>query len=126
MCMADLQDYVAQRIGRADVLFLGIFDKCSGIHIGNIKYEPVLPAQGSAVMGILIGDPTFRGKGVFSEVFGASAAWLKKERRITRIHLGVEKANLAAIKAYQNAGFLPDLALQASSKPHVMMMVLKV
>ena len=121
--MADLKDYVAQRVGRADVLFLGIFDKSSGAHIGNIKYEPVLSDQGSAAMGILVGDPLFRGKGVFAEVFGASSAWLKKERRITRIHLGVEKAHQAALKAYQNAGFVPNPALQASSRPDVLMMV---
>jgi ribosomal-protein-alanine N-acetyltransferase len=124
--IADLKDYVAQRVGRADVLFLGIFAKSSGVHIGNIKYEPVLPDQGLAVMGILIGDPSFRGKGVFAEVFSASAAWLKKERRITCIHLGVEKAHQAALKAYQNAGFVPDLALQASTRPHVLMMVFHV
>ncbi len=121
--MADLKDYVAQRVGRVDVLFLGIFDKSTGAHIGNIKYEPVFPDQGSAVMGILVGDPSFRGKGVFAEVFGASAAWLKKERRITHIRLGVEKAHEAALKAYQNAGFVPDLALQAYSRPDVLMMV---
>lgn len=124
--MADLQDYVEQRVGRADVLFLGIFDKSSGVHIGNIKYEPVLPDQGSAVMGILVGDPTFRGQGVFAEVFGASSAWLKKERCITSIHLGVEKSHQAALKAYQNAGFVPDLALQDSSRPEVLMMVFHV
>lgn len=124
--MTDLKDYVAQRVGRADVLFLGIFHKSSGAHIGNIKYEPVLPDQGSAVMGILVGDPSFRGKGVFAEVFGASSAWLKKERRITRIHLGVEKAHQSALKAYQNAGFVPDPALQASSRPDVLMMVFHV
>lgn len=124
--MVDLQDYVAQRVGRADVLFLGIFDKSSGMHLGNIKYEPVLPDQGSAVMGVLVGDPTFRGKGVFAEVFGASAAWLKKERRITRIHLGVERAHQAALRAYINVGFVPDLASQASSKPEVLMMVFHV
>ncbi len=121
--LADLREYVQQRVGRADVLFLGIFDKIGGVHIGNIKYEPVFPDQGSAVMGILVGDPSFRGKGVFAEVFGASAAWLKKERRITRIHLGVEKEHEAALKAYQNAGFVPDLALQASKRQDVLMMV---
>ena len=121
--IADLQDYVAKRVGRASVLFLGIFEKISGVHIGNIKYEPVLPDQRSAVMGILVGDPSFRGKGVFAEVFGASVAWLKKERRITSIHLGVEKAHQAALRAYINVGFVPDLAPEASSNPEVLMMI---
>lgn len=121
--MADLEDYVAQRIGRADVLFLGIFDRGSGIHIGNIKYEPVNLDQGSAVMGVLVGEPTFRGKGVFPEVFGASVAWLKKECQITRIYLGVERANLPALRAYQKAGFVPDLCFSASNRLDVIMMV---
>ena len=124
--LADLEDYVLQRVGRADVLFLGIFDKINDVHIGNIKYEPVLPSQGSAVMGILIGDPSFRGKGVFKEVFGASAAWLKKERRVDRIYLGVEHANQAALKAYKNAGFVPDLALRDPNKPEILRMVFHV
>lgn len=120
--IADLKDYVAKRLDRADVLFLGIFERNSGLHIGNIKYEPMLPDQGLAVMGILIGDTTYRGKGVFGEVFGTSAAWLKKERQITRIHLGVEKANISALKAYQKAGFVPNLALNTSVGQHVLMM----
>lgn len=52
----DLRDYVRERIDREDVLFLGIFEKGTGLHIGNIKYEPVNSELGYAIMGILIGD----------------------------------------------------------------------
>jgi RimJ/RimL family protein N-acetyltransferase len=124
--LADLQDYVLERVGREDVLFLGIFEKEHGSHIGNIKYEPVLPDDGSAVMGILIGEPFFRGKGVFAEVFVASAAWLKIERQIDRIYLGVDTTNQAAVRAYQKIGFTPVPVLQDSSKPDIVMMVLHV
>ncbi|MDX9713884.1 MAG: hypothetical protein RBT37_00480 [Dissulfurispiraceae bacterium] len=57
-CLSDLKQYVCSRIGREDILFLGIFDKSTGLHIGNIKYEPVNSALGFAVMGILIGNIT--------------------------------------------------------------------
>jgi len=104
--MQDLKEYVCQRIGRDDVLFLGIFDKESGLHIGNIKYEPVDPAEGYAVMGILIGDPGCRGKGVGTDALVTSAKWLKEHRGIRQIVLGVYEDNVAGVKSYEKAGFV--------------------
>ena len=124
--LADLREYVQQRVGREDVFFLGIFAKADHLHIGNIKYEPVLPDEGSAELGILIGDPAFRGKHVFAEVLAASAAWLKLHRRIHRICLGVERENLPAVTAYRNAGFVAEPALQQLSTPSVLRMALHV
>ena len=74
----DLKKYVSERLNRNDVLFLGIFNKIDGLHIGNIKYEPVDSYQGYAVMGSLIGEADWRGKGVATEVISASALWLNK------------------------------------------------
>ena len=39
--MKSLKSYVSERENREDVLFLGIFEKETGNHIGNVKYEPV-------------------------------------------------------------------------------------
>lgn len=103
--LSDLRGYILDRIGRSDVLFLGIFEKNEGIHIGNIKYEPVDSVLGYAVMGVLIGDPIYRGKGVAVEVLLASAKWLALHRQIREILLGVDKENEAAIRAYQKIGF---------------------
>lgn len=103
--LESLQKYVAERIGREDVLFLGIFTKEGGEHIGNIKYEPVNAREGFAEMGILIGEAAWRGRGVAGEVLRASAAWLKKERGIRKIFLGVEGENQAALKVYEKVGF---------------------
>ena len=52
--LSDLKQYVRDRIGRDDILFLGIFEKNTGLHIGNIKYEPVNSDLGYAIMGLLI------------------------------------------------------------------------
>ncbi|MDX9713888.1 MAG: GNAT family protein [Dissulfurispiraceae bacterium] len=105
-CLSDLKQYVCSRIGREDILFLGIFDKSTGLHIGNIKYEPVNSALGFAVMGILIGNPAFRGKGVATEVLNSSAQWLKTHRNIDQILLGVSKYNIKAIRSYEKTGFV--------------------
>lgn len=104
--LEDLRIYVRERRDREDVLFLGIFEKGTGLHIGNIKYEPVNSELGYAIMGILLGDPEYRGRGVTGEVLTASAQWLKKNRRIQQILLGVDKDNYAAIRAYEKLGFV--------------------
>jgi RimJ/RimL family protein N-acetyltransferase len=104
--LSDLRQYVLERIDREDVLFLGIFDRASGLHIGNVKYEPVDREQGYAVMGILIGDTAYRGRGVAAEVLQASGRWLHQHREISQIVLGVSRDNAKAIRAYESAGFV--------------------
>lgn len=124
--LEDLREYVRQRVGREDVLFLGIFTKAGGLHIGNIKYEPLLQDERRAELGVLIGEPAFRGQHVFAEVLEASAAWLKLHRGIRRIYLGVERENLPAVKAYQRAGFVAEPSLQQADAPAILRMVLHV
>jgi len=104
--LSDLREYVSDRIGRDDILFLGIFERTTGLHIGNIKYEPVNSELGYAIMGILIGDTAYRGKRVTAEVLASSAQWLKRHRNIKQILLGVSKDNVAAIRAYKKVGFV--------------------
>lgn len=105
--LEELKAYVSQREGRQDVLFLGIFTH-TGEHIGNIKYEPIDFRMGAAVMGILIGESAWRGKGVAGEVIHASAMWLHKNKNISQIVLGVDRDNVAGIHAYKKLGFVEE------------------
>ena len=89
--LSALMQYVVERTGRTDVLFLGIFDALNGVHIGNIKYEPVNSALGYAIVGVLIGDVAYRGRGVATEVLRASTAWLKANRQIHQFLLGLRR-----------------------------------
>jgi [ribosomal protein S5]-alanine N-acetyltransferase len=104
--LTDLERYVGERAERDDIVFLGIFTRSDGTHIGNIKYEPVDSTAGFAIMGVLIGDPEYRGKGVTAEVLMASAQWLREHRAVKQIVLGVNTDNHAAIRAYEKAGFV--------------------
>ena len=101
-----IQQYVYERSNREDIIFLGIFEKNSKLHIGNIKFEPVDSRSGFAVMGILVGEPEWRGKGVAVEVLRATAVWLRQYRNIRKIVLGVSCTNTQAIRAYRKAGFV--------------------
>jgi RimJ/RimL family protein N-acetyltransferase len=103
--LSDLRSYVAEKVQRIDVLFLGIFDRSNGVHIGNIKYDPIVPQLQAAVVGVLIGEPAYRGRGLFEEVFIPTANWLHKHRKINDIYLGVDTGNKVAMKAYQKTGF---------------------
>ena len=101
----ELSAYIEDRVGREDVLFLGIFTRDSGEHIGTIKYEPVDRDRRYAVMGIFVGEQEWRGCGVAAEVIGASSRWLRERYRIDIIVLGVEGANTPAIRAFGKIGF---------------------
>lgn len=103
--MESLRAYIKRRQQRDDVLFLGIFTSNGHEHIGNIKYEPVDIAHGYAVMGMLIGEREWRGKGVAEEVIRHSVAWLHQTWGIKEIVLGVAPDNVAAMNAYEKAGF---------------------
>jgi [ribosomal protein S5]-alanine N-acetyltransferase len=103
----ELKSFVAQREGRDDVVFFGIFTH-AGEHIGNIKYEPVDTEHGVAVMGILVGEVAWRGMGVAGEVIQASSMWLRKRWGIRAIALGVDRDNLAGIRAYEKLGFTEE------------------
>jgi RimJ/RimL family protein N-acetyltransferase len=104
--VSSLRAYISERCDRADVLFLGIFDKESGLHVGNIKFEPIARETQSAVLGVLIGDPAYRGRGVFGEVLNATSVYLSKAYGVQRIFLGVRSNNEAAVKAYRASGFV--------------------
>jgi [ribosomal protein S5]-alanine N-acetyltransferase len=103
--LEELREFIAQRVPREDVVFLGIFVRESGEHIGNIKYEPISRAEGYAVVGILIGERDWWGRGVTAEVLRATARWLCHHCGIREIVLGVMKTNLAARRSYEKVGF---------------------
>jgi len=121
--LVDLTAYVANLIDREDVLFLGIFEKDTHKHIGNLKYEPVDVDAGCAVMGILIGETEWQGKRVAQEVLTASAEWLAHNRNIKEIILGVDVEHIQAIRAYEKIGFQTETTPYLPSSPNTRSMV---
>ena len=102
--IAELRDFVAGHDARADSLLLGVFD-VEGRHVANLKYEPIDLPQETAVLGVLVGDPAWRGRGLFKEVFSATSELLHGRFGIRRILLGVDGENAAALAAYKRARF---------------------
>lgn len=124
--LVELRAYIAARHARSDVLFLGIFLRSTGEHIGNIKYEPIDSVRRTAEMGILVGERTWRGRSVAAEVIRASAEWLHSYRDVRKILLGVDLANKGALAAYRKVGFRPYRQIAPPKPPKgVLRMVLK-
>jgi ribosomal-protein-alanine N-acetyltransferase len=105
--LESLKEYAQQKLESPEALFIGIFTHDESKHIGNIKFEPINFELGYAVLGILIGDPEWRGKGVFAEISESLEKTLKL-KGIRKIYLGVEKENAPAVKAYYKTGYIDD------------------
>lgn len=103
--ITSLRGYINAKNMHPDCLLVGVFLKETQEHIGNIKYEPVDLASSEAVLGILIGEAGWRGKGVAAEIIRETADWLQKSCGIKRIVLGVSADNFAAQRAYEKIGF---------------------
>jgi RimJ/RimL family protein N-acetyltransferase len=100
--LPELKTYCNNKLNSDSCIFWGIF--YNSLHIGNIKYEPINFKEKNAVMGVLIGDKHWQGKGVFKEIFHKTSQELFKIG-INKIFLGVDSQNLKAIKSYTNIGF---------------------
>ena len=110
-----LRRFIAEQLNSTTSELLGIFVRSDRpLHIGNIKFEPIDDVRAAATVGVLIGETAWRGKGVFAEVFAATASLICRERGIRHFWLGVDNENQAALAGYRKAGFVqaeptPDL-----------------
>ena len=103
----ELVNYVSEKNDSSTALLLGIFVKSDVAHIGNVKLEPIIPKT-SATMGILIGEESWRGKGVGFEVLTRVLEFCFMDLELELIELGVDKKNLRAINLYKRLGFIEN------------------
>ena len=104
----ELKSYIEDKNSSSTALLLGIYDKVSLRHIGNIKLEPLIPFE-KACIGILIGETSHRGIGVGTEVIKSVISYASIEFEIKYFYLGVDPANLAAFNLYHKLGFQVNL-----------------
>jgi len=100
----ELKIYVAEKNSSASAVLLGIYTKDEGVHIGNVKLEPLVVGS-TGVLGILIGDKNMRGKGVGFEVITELLKYAFNTLSLDYISLGVHSNNLPAIHLYERIGF---------------------
>lgn len=103
--ISGLKDYIAKQLSNPNSFFVGIFDKASGKHIGNLKLEPIDWENKKAIIGILIGDKNFWGKGISGEAIKLAVAYAFYDLGLNEIILGVIANNVPAVKSFEKTGF---------------------
>jgi spore coat polysaccharide biosynthesis protein SpsF (cytidylyltransferase family) len=101
----ELKKYVREKKENPYCLFLGIFLKDNGKHIGNIKLEPIDVKNKKTTLGILIGDKKYWGRDICTEAVRLLVDYAFKKLYLEKIDIGVLSENIAAIKCYQKVGF---------------------
>ncbi len=117
--LKDIKNYINEKNNSSEAVLLGIFDKKSRLHIGNIKLEPIIENT-EAWVGLLIGNKKFRNKGVGSEVLDYVTKFAHSQFKIKAMYLGVHKNNLPAITLYLKSGFVMITETQNNSENSLM------
>ncbi|MCS7084161.1 MAG: GNAT family N-acetyltransferase [Aquificaceae bacterium] len=101
--LEELKDYI-HKLSKSQTDFLmGIF--VSGVHIGNVKIGSIHPIHRNADIGIIIGEKSFRGKGIGTKVIMMATEFAFKELNINHLLAGAYSQNEASIRAFQKAGY---------------------
>ena len=101
----DLVLYLNEQNASNTTLFLGIFTLTDDLHIGNVKFELIGSSYQYADMGILIGNNSWRGKGIAPEVILGAGLWLRNNLSIDIMTLEVFIHHEKAMKSYKKMGF---------------------
>ena len=97
--------YLETTLSSPNTLQGGIYTLTNDLHVGNIKFHDINLNERSSLVGFLIGDKDWQGRGVAKEVFLACSHHLNQEYGISIFRLGVHKNHEHAIRSYSNMGF---------------------
>lgn len=100
-----LREYVESNIRNPEVYMYAIVEKQTDLHIGNIKIDKFDWVSSTCELGILIGNKTFWGKGIATEVVRAILVKVFVNLSIRKVLLAVFSNNPVAIKLYSKIGF---------------------
>lgn len=98
-------NYYLKEVEKRAQFFWAISIKETGVHVGNIKIDPIHPIHQYGEFGILIGDRNFWGKGIAKEASKIVLEYCFKTLSLRKINLGVLSNNTKAIKLYKTLGF---------------------
>jgi [ribosomal protein S5]-alanine N-acetyltransferase len=101
----NLRDYILERNGDTNGLFLAIVDKEKNKHIGNIKLGPINSIHRYGDIGIILGEKKYWGKGLATEAIETITNFGFKNLDLNKITAGCYENNVGSLKAFQKAGF---------------------
>lgn len=106
--LQDLENFINGLQNRNDVVFWAIHLKENNKHIGNVKIDSINKMHQRGEYGIMMGDKTEWGKGYAKEASQAIMDFCFEKFKLRKITLGVVEDNVAAVKLYQNLGYIQE------------------
>ncbi len=89
-------------------LMFGIFLSANKQHIGNIKLGPIDWVNSHAIVGLLIGESDFWGRGIGTRAIGLLSSFSVRSLELTTLMAGCYSENLGSYKAFLKAGWSPS------------------
>jgi ribosomal-protein-alanine N-acetyltransferase len=86
-------------------LVLAIIDKKTNKHVGNIGLHHINWIYRTAELGIIIGEAKTQGKGLGTEALQLILNHGFMRLNLHKVYLLTEEGNIAAVKAFEKAGF---------------------
>lgn len=108
--LRELVHFIKKTNSDDTALLFGIF--LNGVKedfIGTLKVQPIDFMKRTAWLGIMIGDPEFRGRGYGREAMQEVLNFLFNSLKLKEVFLGVDLENLDAISLYKTLGFSEHL-----------------
>ncbi|QQE77070.1 GNAT family N-acetyltransferase [Alicyclobacillus sp. SO9] len=102
---------------KGDVRESGMFGVFAEVDkfIGEVSYRDMDVVKGTCVLGIMIGDKAYWGKGYGTEAVRAMCSFLFQRFQLRRIQLDTWVGNERAIRSYKKVGFQIEGVLRKST-----------
>lgn len=107
-----VEAYVRSFAGCNNKRLFGIFDRATGLHVGNISFSDINYRHNYGVIGIAVGRKAFWGKGVGTEALKLLVAYGFKKLKLKRIEAGIYANNPGSIAIFKKAGFKIEAVLR--------------
>lgn len=87
------------------LVLMGIFDNESGRHIGNVSFKNLNWHSRRGLIGYIVGEEDFLGKGVATEAVGMFLLYGFQKLNLNRVHTTAALDNVGSIKVLERNGF---------------------
>lgn len=102
----DIENFIDKIANDDRSILLGIFDKTSSKHIGNVKLGPINWIHRKATISLFIGNKDYLRKGYSTNVIKLIVDYAMNILNLHKIDAGVYAENIASKKAFENNGFV--------------------
>lgn len=114
--LEDCRIYAEDLIASNENHFFAIITKTTQEHIGNFRLGPLDSQNNRIQLGMMIGNKSFWGKGIGSEVVELGLEFAFKMLKVHKVFLYVREDNFGAIRIYEKNNFFHEGVLREQIK----------